>query len=388
MTRCPNRNQIPSPKSQGHAHPLGIGIWSLIGIWVLLIGISPLARADDSPNFQQALAPRAWSFPRDHGRHDNFKIEWWYFTGNLQTAAGRRFGYQLTFFRSGFAPGEPNRPSDWGMNDLYFAHAAVSDIGGKTFHFDDALQRARPGLAWASADSLDVSLLNWSAKQDATGSIHLRAAGKDFSLDLVTTGGRGPFLEGPGGVNRKGREPGQASFYYSMTRLRTTGTVVVGGQSFAVSGLSWMDHEFSSNSLGHQQAGWDWMGLQLKDGTDLMIYRLRNRAGATDYLSGTRVGNDGVPHYLTDRDLSLAGGEPWHSDRSGANYPQTWKINVAGMPPLTVQSEMPGQELATSDSTDVTYFEGAAKVLNTRGEEVGQGYLEMTGYDKPITGRN
>jgi predicted secreted hydrolase len=339
--------------------------------------------------FQQALSPRPFSFPLDHGRHDGFKIEWWYFTGNLQDSAGRRFGYQLTFFRSAFAPGAATRPSPWAMNDLYFAHAAVSDIAARQFHFDDALQRARPGLAWASADSLDVALLNWSARQSSTSNaIHLAAAAKDFSIDLTTDAGRGPFLEGPGGVNRKGRAPGQASYYYSITRLHTAGTLTVAGRSYTVTGLSWMDHEFSSNSLGKQQAGWDWMGLQLDDGTDLMIYRLRNRSGATDYLSGTRVGNDGAPHYLSDQDLSITGAAPWRSDRSSANYPQVWRVNAAGLPPLTVKSEMPGQELVTSDSTDVTYFEGAARVLDAAGRPIGAGYLEMTGYDKPITGRD
>jgi predicted secreted hydrolase len=149
-----------------------------------------------------------------------------------------------------------------------------------------------------------------------------------------------------------------------------------------------MDHEFSSNSLGKQQAGWDWMGLQLDDGTDLMVYRLRNRRGATDYLSGTQVGTDGVPRYLSDREISIVGSAPWRSDRSGASYPQVWRVNVAGMPPLTVKSEMPGQELVTSDSTDVTYFEGAARVVDAGGGAVGAGYLEMTGYDKAITGRD
>jgi predicted secreted hydrolase len=350
---------------------------------LVVIALIALLGASDAPVFQQALHPRGWSFPRDHGRHDGFKIEWWYFTGNLRDSAGRKFGYQLTFFRSAFVPGRPDRASPWGMSDLYFAHAAVSDIDGGSFLFKDHLQRARPGVAFASDQTLDVSLLDWSAKLD-DGGIHLRANEPNFSIDLMCKDGRGPFLEGPGGVNTKGHEPGQASYYYSMTRLKTTGSLVVDGKTFQVDGLSWMDHEFSSNALGKDQVGWDWMGLQLDDCTDLMIYRLRNRDGGTDYLSGTRVGVDGKPHYLSTDELSIEGTKPWKSASSGGAYPQQWMVKCTGVPPMIVHSEMPGQELVTDDSTKVTYFEGASEVLDSSGKHIGEGYLEMTGYAMPI----
>jgi predicted secreted hydrolase len=337
------------------------------------------------PVFKQATEPREWSFPRDHGRHDGFKIEWWYFTGNLRDSSGHRFGYQLTFFRSAFRPEHAERSSPWGMTDLYFAHAAITDIDGKTFVFKDRLQRARVGLAYASDQAMDVQLLDWSAKFDARR-MTLRAGDRDLAIDLVCTDGRGPILQGPGGVNAKGREPGQASYYYSMTRLKTAGALSVGGKVYQVEGTSWMDHEFSSNALGKDQVGWDWMGLQLDDGTDLMVYRLRTSSGATDYLSGTRITADGQPHYLSDKELSLEGSDVWRSPSSGGAYPQRWTIHCAGLPPLVVRSELPGQELITSDSTEVSYFEGAAEVLDEQSRRVGEGYLEMTGYSKSING--
>ncbi len=265
------------------------------------------------------------------------------------------------------------------MNDLYFAHAAISDIEAKSFAFRDRLERGRAGLAAASDQCLNVSLLDWSAKQDG-GKMHLLADEKQLAIDLTCGEGRGPFLEGPGGVNRKGREPEQASYYYSMTRLKTAGTIAVNGKRFVVEGLSWMDHEFSSNALAKNQVGWDWMGLQLNDGTDLMIYRLRDSTGRADYLSGTRVTPDGIAHYLTDSEIVIAGADPWKSERSGAAYPQRWSVAVAGMGPLVVQSDMPGQELVTSGTTKVTYFEGATTVTDGSGKPAGSGYLEMTGY--------
>ena len=340
-----------------------------------------------APQFRKALAPRSWSFPRDHGRHDGYKIEWWYFTGNLADAAGNQFGYQLTIFRSSFSPVAMKRPSPWGTNDVYFAHAAVTDVAGNTFVFGDRLSRGMAGLAGASSEKLDVFLRDWSIRMNPDGAIHLRAVDPKLSIDLTCApGGRGPFLEGPGGVNAKSREPGRASYYYSMTRLKTSGTVSANGQVATVSGLSWMDHEFSSDSLGSTQIGWDWMGLQLDNGQDLMIYRLRGKTLADDYLSGTRVDADGRPAYLTAKDLSLSGSNPWTSSQSHAEYPQTWSVRATGLPPMTVKTDVLDQELRTSDSTNVTYYEGAATVTDAVGKAIGRGYLEMTGYAGSING--
>jgi predicted secreted hydrolase len=349
--------------------------------------ILAVCAAAAGPAWQYAAAPRGFAFPRDHGRHDGFKLEWWYFTGTCQDESGRRMGYELTFFRSALDPRQPaSRPSRWAASDLYVGHAAVTDVGGRDFAHTDRLQRARPGVAWASDRSLDVALLDWSAKQDDDGSIRLSAVDPTLSIDLSLTGGRGPFLEGPGGVNVKGKGGGHASYYYSMTRLRTAGTLGIHGHAYRiVNGLTWMDHEFSTDSLGPDQVGWDWFGLQLADGSDLMIYRMRNRSGATDYLSGTRVTADGVPRYLSDRDIALSGDDPWTSPASGGRYPQRWVVTVDGRK-LVVRSPLATQELTTSASAGVTYWEGAVDVSDDAGRPAGQGYLEMTGYAAPVTG--
>jgi predicted secreted hydrolase len=349
------------------------GFWFRISSFILCF-LPMLAHAAD---FQQVLGPRQWSFPRDHGRHDGFQIEWWYFTGNLKDQAGRKFGYQLTFFRSALSPREVTRPSPWASSSVYFAHAAISDIQSQHFIFKDRLERERPKLAFASDKNLDVLLLDWSAKLD-DGKIHLHSAERDFQIDLTCSDGRGPILQGPGGVNAKGHEPGQASYYYSMTRLKTAGVLAVGEKQFSVQGNTWMDHEFSSNALGKDQVGWDWMGLQLNDGTDLMIYRMRNAAGESDHLSGTEITPDSQPHYLSAADISLDGSNPWKSPVSGSSYPQQWSLRCKGLAPLTVRSLMPGQELNTKESTNVTYFEGASEVLDEKGLPTGEGYLEIT----------
>jgi predicted secreted hydrolase len=372
-----------SPEGLHHNRYTWIG--NVLAVMVALLILPSLALDARADEYLQATHPREWSFPRDHGRHDGFRTEWWYFTGNLRDPAGREFGYQITFFRTAFAAQPTTRPSPWRMTDLYFAHAAISDLQGRRFVFKDRLERGRPNLAWASDKTLDVMLLDWSAALNGND-IKLRAAETGFAIALTCTGGRGPILQGPGGVNLKGHQPGQASYYYSMTRLQTAGSLSLNGQTWQVKGLSWMDHEFSSNSLSENQAGWDWMGLQLSDGSDLMIYRIRNKSGAADYLSGTRITPDGRPHYLSAADIRLEGSAPWTSPASGGAYPQRWRLHVPGLPPLLVTSALPTQELVTSSSTQVTYFEGVAHVTDPDGHPMGEGYLEMTGYAKSLGG--
>ncbi len=194
------------------------------------------------------------------------------------------------------------------------------------------------------------------------------------------------MFEGPGGLNAKGREPGQASYYYSMTRMLTGGTLTVNGKAYTVEGVTWMDHEFSSNALAKNQSGWDWMGLHLDDGGELMIYRMRDTSGGSDYLSGTRVEPDGRVRYLAADEIQLGGSKPWKSPTSGAAYPQEWALRVKGLPNLIVRSAMPGQELVTSGSADIAYFEGAAEITDESGKPAGTGYLEMTGYSKSMGG--
>ncbi len=335
--------------------------------------------------FLQALGPREWSFPRDHARHDGFKTEWWYFTGNLRDSAGRRFGYQLTFFRTAFTASPATRPSPWAATDLYFAHAAITDVEGKAFVYADRIARGRAGYALASDNDLDVMLRDWTLKRQADDSVKLSAADDKLSIDLTCRPGRGPILQGPGGRNPKGREPAEASYYYSMTRLPTSGTLTVNGRRFTVDGLSWMDHEFSSNQISSNQVGWDWIALHLADGRDLMLYRMRNKAGSADFLSGTLISADGKPRYLSAADKSLTPSGQWKSPASGGIYPTSWKIKIDGIPEMTLRPLLADQELQTPHSTDVTYYEGAVEALDPSGKPAGEGYLEMTGYAKPLS---
>jgi predicted secreted hydrolase len=347
--------------------------------------------------YLMATVPRQWSFPSDHGRHDGFKTEWWYFTGNVADNVGRKFGYQLTFFRVSISPIAIAHDSPVSPGDFYFAHLAVSDLdGGQShegdFHFKDRMDHEAAGVAASSTDTLDVSLRDWSAKLQSAHAlpggpgndlISLEATDSGFGIHLACSGDASPVLQGPGGINKKGRERIQASYYYSMPRLPTSGTIVVGGQTFHVTGQSWMDHEFSSNAIGANQVGWDWVGVRLDDGRSLMVYRLRNKAGDSDFLSGTVIDASGNAKYLTDQQITFTGRSPWKSE-SGGSYPQVWSLNVAGLPPLLIHSRMPGQELRTAATTRIDYFEGSCDVTTPDHDPVGEGYLEMTGYAKPI----
>ena len=345
----------------------------------IVLALSVMAQAGE-PVFTQALGPREWVFPGDHGRHDGFKTEWWYFTGNVrEKETTRRFGYQLTFFRSAFVAKATTRPSGWGMTDLYFAHAAISDVEGKQFLYADRLARGRRGLASSSDKRMDVVLKDWSAKMEAQ-TIRLVGGDAKFAINLTCQPGRGPILQGPGGLNAKGTKPGQASYYYSMIRMPTHGTLNLAGRAFEVEGDSWMDHEFSSNALAENQAGWDWLALTLADGSDLMIYRLRDKSGRTDYLSGTRIDAKGNAHYLSAGEIELTPSKPWKNTTSGAIYPLRWSVKVAGMAAMVVKTRLADQELQTPHSTGVTYYEGTVSVADDKGAAMGEGYLEMTGY--------
>ena len=342
-----------------------------------------------SPKYEQVLGPRTWLFPADHGRHDGYKTEWWYFSGNLRDDTGRRFGYQLTFFRIAVNGFPTTRPTAWSLNDLYFAHAAISDLDGKNFVFKDLMQRGIAGLAESSDRTLDVYVHDWRAKLDQKGDTVLKASDAGFTIDLTADTGVGPVLQGPGGVNAKGPNPGQASYYYSEPQMPTHGKLTIGAKSYDVVGTSWMDHEFASNALASDQVGWDWMALSFPDRSSLMLYRIRNRVIANNYVSGTLISPEGRPTYLAAKDIVMSGSEPWKSPRSGAEYPQQWRVVIPNRDPIIVKTRMTGQELVTPETTDVDYFEGAAEATDQSGHPIGEGYLEMTGYaknDKTVIG--
>ena len=341
-----------------------------------------LLGGEDPGGFARATAPRAFRFPDDHGPHPEFRHEWWYFTGNLRGPGGRRFGYQLTFFRFALSPDPPARASRWAANQAYMAHFAVTDVQGNRFRHFERTGRGALGLAGATARPLRVGLDDWSAEgsKASTLPIRLRATEVEASVDLVLDTTRPIVLQGDRGLSRKSAAPGNASYYYSMTRLATRGSVRIDGVSFPVEGNSWLDREWGTSSLEKGQAGWDWFALQLSDGRDLMFYRLRRGDGVTDpFSAGTLVLPDGSVRPLSADDVRIETLGAWRSPESGARYPSRWRMLLPseGLE-LEVVPRIADQELRTS----VRYYEGAVGVRGTsRGEAVeGDGYVELTGY--------
>mgnify|MGYP006267619289 CR=1 FL=1 len=326
-----------------------------------------------------------WSFPRDHFSHPGFRTEWWYFTGNLRGPGGRRFGYQLTFFRFALSPESPARVSRWGTNQAYMAHFAVTDVDGKRFHPFERFERGALDLAGATAAPFRVWLDDWSAEGagPTTLPVRLRAAEGNASIDLLLDGPGPVILQGDRGLSRKGAAPGNASYYYSLTRLSARGTLRVDGESFPVEGQSWLDREWGTSSLGKELAGWDWFGLQLSDGRDLMFYRLRRRDGATaPFSAGTLVFPDGSWKVLSREDVQIGILESWKSPGSGSRYPSRFRLRLPSEEmELEVSPLVADQELRAV----VRYWEGAVQVRGvSRGKPVeGGGYVELTGYGEP-----
>jgi predicted secreted hydrolase len=342
---------------------------------------------------------RSVVLPADHASHPEYQLEWWYYTGNLIAEGGRRFGYQLTFFRVGM-DAAPKNPSRWAVRDLVMTHVALTDVQGRRFHTSDRMNRPGPGWAGAATDRYRVWNEDWSVELTRPGLHALRASfatdsrisadsrqatGQKFGIELDLVEDRAPVLHGDRGYSRKGASPGNASFYYSLTRMPTSGAVLLDGRRIPVTGFSWMDHEFGTNFLEQDQAGWDWLSIQLDDGGDVMLFQLRRTDGTIDlHSSGTLVEPGGrVRAIATPSAFSMTPGRRWRSPASGAAYPVQWTVRVPGAAlELTLAAVLDDQELRTAASTGVTYWEGAIDVRGTRaGRPVtGRGYLEMTGY--------
>jgi predicted secreted hydrolase len=338
--------------------------------------------------WQRAIGPWPWKFPRDHGAHPNFKTEWWYFTGNLKdTATGRPFGYQLTIFRQGvqFTPAQAN--SKWGARDFYFGHFTISDIAAGQFHVVEKVSRGALGEARAATGFMDLALGSWSIGSKimlGTEQYSLTAKEGDMAIEFAERPLKPLVLEGVNGLSQKSSGAGEASYYYSFPRLATSGRLTVADKSFDVSGMSWFDHEFSTSSLGKNQAGWDWFCLQLDNDEEIMLYAMRDKSGAMDPVSeGTWVKADGIPERLAPGSFSITKLGTWRSLRSGAVYPAGWHIVVPGHhADLTVSPAMADQELHLTKMGALDYWEGACTIDGAiKGEPVkGVGYTELTGY--------
>ncbi len=363
--------------------------------------------------FEPALPGYEFEFPRDHGAHDEYKTEWWYYTGHLRTDDGHRYGFELTFFRVGVAnianpcppandgqaanntpdraaPDGGRRTGDgqdcpssmWDLHNVGLAHFAVSDIDGKDFRSYEKLNRASPFTANAAAGKLDVFNEAWRATTQADGSWRITAvAGKD-TLDLVLRAAKPPAVHGENGISVKAAGPGYASHYYSMTRLDSEGRI----NGRHARGLTWMDHEFGSSQLRESQQGWDWFSVQFDNDTELMLYQIRRSDGTPDVTSsGSLITSDGTAIHLRHDQMQVTPLGSWHSPKSGANYPMGWRVAVPAFRiEITLQPLLRDQELLTRGSTGVTYWEGAVDVSG-RFDSVaigGEGYVEMTGYDR------
>lgn len=362
---------------------MAAGLWparrsvsgTFVACIVLLLGChAPLMAQEwepSKPGYQ-------YEFPRDHGQHPEHKIEWWYFTGNLNTAEGRRFGYQLTFFRIG-AVRAPQVQSPWALRDVWMAHFAITDVEGATYHHADRLNRAGPGIAGAT----DKRVWNedWQCVTAADGKFSLHAGDRDFAIELELESGKPAVIHGSDGISQKGVTKGNASHYYSLTRMPSRGKLRVGDETFEVTGETWMDHEFGTSFLEKGTQGWDWFSAQLDDGSELMLFQLRG--GATvDSSAGTWIRPDGQVVSLTAADFKLTPGASWKSP-GGAQYPIEWKIEVPGQGiSLSSRAVLPNQEFRAKATPGLGYWEGAVDYSGkTQGGQVtGRGYLEMTGY--------
>lgn len=400
VTRC-------VPALRNHPMPLHRPcclVGALLVSLSLGLPVAPLQAGDRPPDagptattgFRRASPGYAYAFPRDHGTHDEFRTEWWYYTGHLTTSTGRRFGFELTFFRRGLAPDDasadaPAKGSAWAVHQLYLAHAAVTDVDGRRFLYEEKVSRAGLGKAGADRDQLRVWIDRWRAESMTTPreSHRLVARTPTFTLELRLTPKRAPVIHGLGGVSRKGSAPHQTSHYYSLTRLDTEGRLTLGEASHQVTGLSWMDHEFGSGELGAGLVGWDWFSLQLKNRTDVMVYRLRREDGHPDAASsGTLIFEHGPGVPLAAGDVQISVIDYWESPSSHARYPSGWEMTIPSAElVLTLRPLIREQELITSRSTQVTYWEGAVAVTGRmHGHPVeGQGYVELTGYAHPLT---
>lgn len=342
-------------------------------------------------DWKQAIGARSWTFPRDHGAHPEFKTEWWYFTGNLIDEMGNRYGYQLTFFRQGIRR-EASVPSNpWSLRDVYPAHFAITNVAGREFIYKDHISRAGPGLAGAETGKMSVWNLNWFARMDGE-KISIAARHGDAELALMLRPRKSLVLHDQNGLSRKGPRPGQASYYYSFTDLETSGQLKTHHikRLISVRGTSWFDHEFASNSLAQDQAGWDWFSLHFSDGRDLMIYLLRKTDGSVETASsGTLVEPGGSARHLSLSEIKISISSYWTSLKTRGRYPNRWQIDIPSANiSFSLSPLLQDQELITSGSTGVNYYEGAVEGRGiSRGKKVKcEGYIEMTGYAESIGG--
>ncbi len=335
--------------------------------------------------FARAYEPIEFVFPRDHGAHPEYRTEWWYYTGNLTDSTGNQYGYQLTFFRSALTPDLPERTSDLATNQIYMAHFAVTNGAANDHQSFERFSRGAGGLAGATGEpAYAVWLEDWSVRTIEPGVTRLQAStpgeGGDVALDLTLRETQAPVLHGKQGLSQKGPEAGNASYYYSLVQVETTGTVASQGETVDVTGRSWMDHEFGTSALSANAIGWDWFSMQLDNGAVLMLAQVRTSdGGVMPQFEGTYVAADGVQETITAADLTLTSIAQWISPRTQSTYPSGWQVTIPRLNiALTVEPLIQDQEMEVS----FVYWEGAVTIAGTIADQPvqGVGYVELTGY--------
>jgi len=355
--------------------------------WIIA-GLLLMAAGAGASEWKTAVPGWRYQFPADHGVHRDFKTEWWYFTGQLRDGKGREFGYQVTFFREGVRPpgSVPAGSSRFILDDVKFAHFALTDVAARRFLFQQKTSRGAFGEAGFGDRGRLAWIEGWSLDETRDGGFSLKAAREEGAVDLLLRPEKGFVVHGANGVSQKANGAGHASHYYSSTRLQTTGWLTAGGKPEAVSGESWFDHEWATNGLTPEQIGWNWFSIQLGDGTELMLYQMRTRDGGIDpNSSGTFVLKNGEGVYLGRTEYSLVPRGFWKSSQTGANYPIAWNLRVPRLGlELEISTPVPSQELALGS---ISYWEGLIEVRGRKGSlpVTGHGYMELTGYAKPLT---
>lgn len=352
-------------------------------IWLALFVVLQPAAAQ----YKAALPGYRYEFPRDHFNHPDYQTEWWYFTGNVTAADGHRLGFELTFFREGVNR-DPKFGKAWDVADVYLAHLALSDIGGGKFYHTERINRAGPGIAGIDQAQQKIWNGNWKVSWNESDQ-QLSAIGGPFNFSLWLHPEKPAVIHGENGVSQKAEGPGRASHYISFTRLKASGTIEVNQKTYQVTGLSWMDHEFFTHQLESNQVGWDWLSIQLADNSEIMLYQIRRKDGSVDpYSSGTYVDDHAKSTPLHASDFVLTpSGETWKSAVTSATYPIQWKIAI---PKLGIELEsktnLNSQEISGQTKFAPSYWEGAISLSGHRGTAKldGVGYLEMTGYDRPL----
>lgn len=353
------------------------------GLLSVLLGSALWAQAQAPPArpFAPVVPGYVLQFPRDYGSHPQFGIEWWYVTGWLTTAGHETLGFQITFFRTRPSVDEPN-PSHFAAHQLLIAHCAISDPQHARLWHDQRVRRQGMGLAEAQESDTRVWIDDWALQRQGD-SYTATVQAQGFALDLSLLVTQEPMLNGAGGFSRKGPAPLAASYYYSEPHLHVSGSVTRAWQRDAVSGEAWLDHEWSSDYLAGQAAGWDWMGLNLDDGGAVMAFRIRDRQGNAYWSAATERGPDGQVRTLATDAIEFTAQRLWRSPQTGVNYPVSERVRV-GERLFVLEPLLDDQENDTRLSSGAIYWEGAVTALENR-RPVGRGYLELTGYDRPLS---